>query len=266
MKLVLALALGFTLAGNGQTVRKPFEARSLSTVSLANNALRTTNVTFEVIRDRLLLRTTTSSMVILDEAGSQATTKLEAWPLGTSLALKPLYTIQASGTGGHTVDGALFVIDRGLEDVEWWSVYQLRTGRHLFDTYVPLVGFSISRETLERRYLGLEIPPDDAKDARLKQPGVVGVVTYLSADSVKREALLTCDDPKQAQLLRSYADSTRTLSLTDEIPPNAFRIQISQNAPSPANPVAVTIGLAGDDLDLTHAVLPQGLHVALWKR
>ena len=117
--------------------------------------------------------------------------------------------------------GALFVIDRGLEEVEWWSVYQLGTGKHLFDTYVPLGGFSISREMFERRYLGLEIPPDDANDARLKQPNLAGVVTYASADGLKREALLTCDDAKQAQLLRSYVDSTRTVSLIEGPPPHA---------------------------------------------
>ena len=52
--------------------------------------------------------------------------------------------------------------DRGLEEVAWWSVYRLGTGQHLFDTYVPVVSFSISREIMELRYVGLEVPPDDA--------------------------------------------------------------------------------------------------------
>ena len=278
MRLTAAIVLGAAIL-SGQAPRKPFQAQSSSTISLANKSgsdtLEITNVTYEVVStfvpgrpkdERLLLRKTVSSKVVLDEMGSKSTTKLEAWPLGASLSQKPLYTLQASGTDGHAVDGTLFVIDRGLEDVEWWSVYQLGTGRHLFDTYVPPIGFSISREVFERRYLGLEIPPDDSPDQRLKRPNVVGVISYASAEGLKHEALVTCDDPKQAQLLRSYADSTRTLSLTEELPPHAFKILISQNAPSPANTVALTIPFASDDLDLAHAILPKGLHVARWKR
>ncbi len=278
MRWMTALLLA-TAVLSGQTARKPFQAQSSSTVSLSNqqgsDVLEITNVGYEVIStfvpgrpkdERLLLRKTVSSKVVLDEPGSQATTRLEAWPLGTSLSQKPLYTIQASGTGGHTVDGTLFVVDRGLEEVEWWSVYQIGTGKHLFDTYVPLVAFSISREVFERRYLGLEIPPNNATDSRLKQPNVVGVVTYASADGLIQQALLTCDDPTQAQTLRSFADSTRTLRLTDEIPPRAFKILISQNAPAPTNTLTVTIPLAQDDLDLARAVLPKGLHLARWKR
>jgi|HubBroStandDraft_6_1064221.scaffolds.fasta_scaffold55818_2 hypothetical protein len=262
MRLTVAWLVGATILS-----AQPFQAKSLSSISVAGNKVEIVNVAYEVVTmQRLLLRKTTSSKVVLDEPGTVATTKLEAWPLGTSLTRKPLFTIQASGTDGRTVEGSLFVIDRGLEEVQWWSVYQLRTGRHLFDTYVPLVGFSISRETVDLRYLGLEIPPDDSPDPRLKQKNVVGVVTYASANGVLHEALLACDDAKQAQLLRSYADSTRSLALTDEIPPRAFKILISQNAPSPANTIILTIPFAADDLDLAHAKLPAGLHLTRWKQ
>src|ERR1039457_6099956 len=91
-------------------------------------------------------------------------------------------------------------------------IYKLGSGQHLFDTYVPLLSFSISRETVTTRYVGLEVPPDDTGDMRLKQPNVVAVLTYASEDRLIREALVTCDDPKQAQLLRSYADTTRAVS------------------------------------------------------
>jgi hypothetical protein len=274
-----ALALLCVLAASGQTARKPFQARASSTISLANKAgsdtLEITNVSYEVIStfvtgrpkdEQLLLRTTTSSKVVLDQPGAEATTTLETWPLGASLSQKPLYTIRASGSGGRTVDGELFVIDRGLEDVEWWSVYQLGSGQHLFDTYVPLIGFSISREVFDRRYIGLEIPPDDSSDRRLKQPNVVGVVTYASAAGKKQEALLTCDDAKQAQALRSYADATRSMSLLEGPPVRGFRIAISQNAPSAPNTITLTVPIAGDDLDVAHAVLPKGLHLARWTR
>ena len=152
---------------------------------------------------------------------------------------------------------SLLAVSRGLEETEWWSVYKLGSGQHLFDTYVPLLSFSISRETVTTRYVGLEVPPDDTKDARLKQPNVVGVLIYASEDRLIREALVACDDPKRAQLLRSYADTTRTLSYVD----GALKLSFSQNYPSPPNPVDLRIPLHHDDLDLKHAQLPPRMHV-----
>jgi hypothetical protein len=66
--------------------------------------------------------------------------------------------------------------------------------------------------------------------------------------------------------LRSYADSTRTVSLVEGAPPKGIRVFITQNAPAPANPVSLTIPFAADDLDVEHAQLPAGLHLARWKR
>jgi len=96
--------------------------------------------------DRLLLRKTISSKQVLGDIGMEATVTLDAWRLGDDPRHKPLYTLNTSGEGGNTKDTALFVVSRGLEEVEWRPVYKLGSGQHLFDTYVPLVGFSISRE------------------------------------------------------------------------------------------------------------------------
>jgi 2-phospho-L-lactate guanylyltransferase (CobY/MobA/RfbA family) len=92
---------------------------------------------------------------------------------------------------------------------------------------------------------------------------VVAVLTYASAERVIREALITCDDAKQAQLLRSYADSERTVTRE---PSGAIKISISQSYPSPPNTIAITIPVAKDDLDVTHAQAPARIHVAAWKR
>jgi hypothetical protein len=166
----------------------------------------------------------------------------------------------------------------GLEDTEWWSVNKLGTGEHLFDTYVPLLNFSISREVQEMRYVGLEVPADDAKDKRLRDPHVVAVLSYASRDKVIREALLTADDPKQAQMLRSYDDATRKLTEVEREsgaaiaakrapePARSLRLIISQNPPGPPNAITITIPILKDDLDLAHAQLPLKLHVAAWKR
>ena len=219
-------------------------------------------------RRRLLLRHTVHSKEVLGDIGQEATVTLEAWPFGHDPRQKPLYTLTVPGADGHTEDNALFVVSRGLEEIAWWSAYKLGSGQHLFDSYVPLVSFSIARDTVTTRYAGLDVPPDDAKDARLKQPNVVAVLTYASEDRVIREALLTCDDPRKAALLRSFADTTRTLSLVEDVsqPTRTLKLYFSDDYPSPPNPIELRIPVRNDDLDLAHAQLPPRLHLTAWKR
>jgi hypothetical protein len=167
--------------------------------------------------ERFVLRKRTKTKQVVDEIGIEATTTVEAWPLGIDPAQKPLYAVTTAGTDPKVINHDLIAISRGLDEIDWWSVYKLGNGEHLFDTYVPLLQFSISRNFQVLRYVGLEVPPDDASDARLKAPNVVGVVTYASGERVIREALVTCDDPKLSQLLRSFADATRSISLSEGI-------------------------------------------------
>jgi hypothetical protein len=215
--------------------------------------------------ERLLLRTTTRTKQVVDEIGTEASTTVEAWPLGVDPKQKPLYTLKAEGVDCKTVDGSLLVILRGLEDTEWWSVYKLGTGERLFDTYVPLLGFSIRRDIQTMRYAAFENPPDDSADPRLKEPHVVGVLTYASAEHVLREALITSDDPKQAEILRSFADASRSVTLV-ETPARALKISISQNYPSAPATITLSVPIVRDDLDLAHAQSPAHLHIASWKR
>src|ERR1039457_6669414 len=98
--------------------------------------------------ERLLLRKTTHSKQVLGDIGLDATVTLEAWRLGEDPRQKPLYTLTVAGEDARTIDNALLAVSRGLEETEWWSVYKLGSGQHLFDTYVPLLSFSISRETV----------------------------------------------------------------------------------------------------------------------
>ena len=84
------------------------------------------------------------------------------WKHGRSavdLKQKPLYSLKVEGVEPKPVGSELLSISRGLEEVQWWSVYKMASGQHLFDTYVPLVSFSISREIQTMRYAGLEVPP-----------------------------------------------------------------------------------------------------------
>ena len=260
---------------------KPVQAQSPSEISYSPGAdgsetVEIRNVSYEITgtevpgrpRDeRLLLRKTIHSKQTLGDIGSEGTVTLDAWRLGDDVRQKPLYTVAVNGSDGHVAENALVVVSRGLEEVEWWSLYKLGSGQHLLDTYVPPISFSISRETMVTRYVGLEVPADDTADARLKQPNVVGVLSYASAGRVIREALLTCDDPKRAQLLRSFADVTRTVSFEEgQAAARTLRVRFSENYPSPPNPVEAVIPVAGDDLDLAHARLPARMHVAAWRR
>ena len=253
---------------------KPFQSQTPAGVvySVSKDGIETvesTNVAYQVANHQhstlLLLRTTTHTKEAVNEIGMEAATTVEAWPVGVDLKQKPVYTLKTDGMDCRIVDDALLVILRGVEEVPWWSIYQLETGQRLFDTYVPVVGFSIRRDIETMRYAGYENPGDDVVDSRLKEPHVVGVLTYASADKVLREALITSDDPKQATSLRSFADASRTLTLV-ESPGRALRLAISQNYPSPPAAVTMTVPIVKDDLDLAHAQLPAHLHIAAWNR
>ena len=267
-------------AQSSSTFSSKTEADGSQTVEIRNLSYEVTgtNVPGRPRDERLLLRKTTHSKQTLDDIGVDAKVTIEAWRFGDDPRQKPLYTINTTGTDGHTMDSAIFIASRGLEEVEWWSVYKLGTGQHLFDTYVPLVSFSISREILTTRYVGLEVPPDDAKDARLKQKNVVAVLSYASEDRVLREVLLTCDDAERAALLRSYDDMTRMLSMVEgppaapaakgksSEPSRTLKLSFSENYPSAANTQDVLIPVRGDDLDLAHAQLPARMHAVVWRR
>jgi hypothetical protein len=236
------------------------------TVKGDEKTVEITNVSYELAGSDLVLRKTTKSKQVIGDIDLEATTTTEAWKLGTDLKQKPLYSVTVEGTESRTVENEIFVVSRGLEEVEWWSIYRLADGTHLFDTYVPLLKFSTSRKEMILRYAGLEIPPDDSKDARFNDRHVVGVLTYASEEKVIREALITCDDPKLAVLLRSYADETRALTQTGAVKSQMLRIAFSQSFPAAPATIAVVVPIVGDDLDLAHATLPPRMHIAAWKR
>src|SRR5262249_19238545 len=100
--------------------------------------------------DRLVLRKTVHTLYPVGDIGMEAKTTVEALPLGVNLKQPPLYSTSVEGTEPRTVNNDLVVIMRGAEDEESsWSVYQLGSGKLLFDTDIPLVQVSIARETLK---------------------------------------------------------------------------------------------------------------------
>jgi hypothetical protein len=60
---------------------------------------------------------------VVDEIGMDASTTIEAWPLGVDLRQKPLYSLTVPGFDPVARNSDLIVISRGVEEVEWWSVY-----------------------------------------------------------------------------------------------------------------------------------------------
>jgi hypothetical protein len=277
---ITLLSAAFAISAHAQqpppvAPAKPLGVQSTSTYSQTEKNGQTTveirNVTYHIsgqgvpgrpAEERLLLRKSTRDRQVLDEIGKLATVTMEAWPLGADPRQKPLYSATITGDDAQVVENAVWVVSRGVEDVQWWSVLKLGTAQRLFDTYVQLLHFSISRETVTERYVGLEVPPDDTRDARLKDPHVVAVLEYASEDQVIREALITCDDPQRARLLRSYEEETRELAGT----PQGLTISFSLNYPSPPDITTVTVPILKDDLDLARAKFPSGLHIAAWKR
>jgi hypothetical protein len=277
-RLLAPFCLAVALAA--QPTPKPFQAQSASSISLtvANKdepTLKIANTVYEMAGGgipglpagkRLVLRKTTRSTEVIGDMDIESAITVEAWPFGADLKQKPLYSLTVSGTRCDTIDSDLLVVSRGLAEVEWWSAYRLGTGARLFDTYVPLVKFSISRDTVTTRYVGLEVPEDDAADARLKEPHVVAVLTYASAERVMREVLVTASDPKQAAQLRSFADEAREVTLTGHAPALGLKLSFSQSYPAAPQTVTVTIPIVHDDLNIAHAQVPAGIHLAAWKR
>ncbi len=223
------------------------------TVKGDEKTVEITNVNYQItgVGDIVLLRSTTKSKQVLGDMGGEASTTVEAWKVGVDIKTKPIYSVTARGTETRVTEGEIFSIQRGVEETEWWSVYRVANGAHLFDTHVPIVNFSTKRDTLTMRYVGLDVPEDPVKDAHL-----VGTIHYASADKVIRSAVITCDDPQQAMQMRSYADETRTLTGGKEL-----RITFDPSYPAPTATIAIVIPIANDNLDLAHAQLPAKIHL-----
>lgn len=262
-----------------QPAGKSFRSQATSSIAYRvdkdQEIVETTNIAWQVTgtdipgrpkSERLVLRITATETQTLGDIGSEAKVTVDAWPMGADLQSKALYSVTQIGLEAHTLESALLQVARGTEEVEWWSVHQLGTGKHLFDTYVPPVNFSTSREFFISRYGALDVPPDDAPDTRLHEPHIVAVLVYASTEKVIREALITADDVKRARELRSYADTRRTLTLRDSpsLPP-VLRIRFVSND-KVEKETLLEIPVAKDDLDFAAAKIPAGLHVRTWKR
>ena len=212
-------------------------AQSTSSLTVAGKqgeeAVVIRNITYELAA-KTVLRKTEQTRQVLGDKGMEASTLIEAWPLGVDRKEKPKYSIKVNGVDARALNYDLLIVTRGLEDTQWWSLYRLADGKPLFDTYVRPVHIP---DTLT--YAGYDVPADG--DPRLKNPKLVGVIHLAGAEGTPRRIEIHANDAKRAMVLRSFADVTPSLEFNyskkvlvltiRDAQPDA-RIEIPLNAPA----------------------------------
>src|SRR5271154_1922706 len=108
--------VGVLVLTAGLAQQTGFRAQSASTITYGvkdqSATVEITNVSYEIVGQRLVLRKTSRTKQVVDEIGMEASTTVEAWPLGVDPRQKPLYALKAAGVDARTVDGSLLVILR----------------------------------------------------------------------------------------------------------------------------------------------------------
>ena len=191
------------------------------------------NVSYELAAKTVLRKTEQTRQVIGDK-GMEASTLIEAWPLGVDRKEKPKYTIKVEGVDARSLNYDLLIVTRGLEDTQWWSLYRLADGKPLFNTFVRPIHIP---DTMT--YAGYDVPADG--DPRLKNPKLIGVIHLAGAEGTPRRIEIHANDAKRALVLRSFADVTPSLEFNytkkvlvltiRDAQPDA-RIEIPLNAPA----------------------------------
>lgn len=223
--LALALGSGLHLAAQPSSL-------SLSGKQ-GEEAVEIRNVTYE-LAGKIVLRKTEQTRQVIGDKGMEASSLIEAWPLGVDRKQKPKYSLKVDGVDARSLSNELLIVTRGLEDTEWWSLYRLSDGQPLFDTFVRPVRIPDSS-----LYAGLDVPADG--DPRLKNPKLIGIVTLAGAADAPRRIEIHANDAKRAVILRSYADVTpsmefnytrKVLVLTLRNAQPDARIEIPLNGPA----------------------------------
>ena len=210
------------------------DASSLTvTGKQGEEAVQIRNISYELAA-KTVLRKTEQTRQVLGDKGMEASTLIEAWPLGVDRKEKPKYTVKVEGVDARSLDNELLIVTRGLEDTQWWSLYRLADGQPLFNTFVrPL------RIPDTNLFAGYDVPEDG--DPRLKNPKLIGVIHFAAAEGTPRRVELHANDAKRARTLRSLADVTpsmefnyakKVLVLTLRNGEPDARIEIPLNAPA----------------------------------
>ena len=65
--------------------------------------------------------------------------------------------------------------------------------------------------------------------------------------------------------MRSLADETQEVALI-ETPARRLKVAFSHNYPAAPATLEASIPVSKDDLDISHAQVPAGMHIAAWRR
>lgn len=187
------------------------------------------------------LRRTETVERVPDEKGMTALTVLDVWLPGQSRKGKPAHSFRVEGFDGAPLGDGLYVVARGTEDVEWWSVHRLRDGAEIYATHVRPIA------TGGGRFAGFEVPEDG--DPRLKQdPLLFGIVVETGVEGPIRRDPLRARDAAHATRLRSYWDAQRKMSVTEG--GRTVEIRISGGEPDATIRIPLTSGGLGRCCDI----------------
>ena len=280
----VALSLGTLIASPpARSAEEPAPQRSVtSTVHVAEEngavSVRTVNRSFELAGpglkgraadEHLLLEKTIETAEVLGDKGMEGRVSVAAWPLDEARDKSPpLYTIAATGSAGAVQDGDLFVIERGLDEIPWQTVYALSDGSRLFDaTSLWLRGASGGLWD-ERRYVALAQVFDDADDAALRGETSVALLTLAARDRILSQVLIKAADPERARFLRSVWDQQVILSwlggpeakpLPGGASPDPLVDSLSVLISFKPDGAALKVPLLDTSFDSAKAILPSGL-------
>lgn len=190
---------------------------------------------------RLLLRLEVSNADVFASRPGEGRVRLDAWPLdGVEDVRGPaLYTVVAPGRGATLNDDGTLVVEHGGRR----GVYALSGGQWLYDWEAPPATFTAEGE--RRRVVALASVEEDMPVR------TIAVLTLATAQSVLKRVMIVADDPTRARLLRSSMAMIRPVPRMDD----ATRRTIDLSLPSGTMRIPVN----GDDLDIAHAQVPQGL-------
>ncbi len=236
--LIVLVGMGANRVGAGEPTHST-SAQSSASIEVEGNVVTVhrTNRMFELAgpdiegrnaNDRLLLRKEIETTEVIGDKGMDGRVNVWAWTLGVDVNVTaPLYVISASGLEGRVTDNDVYVIERGLDEIEWQSVFSLADGDKLFDATVPWLLATNGGAWNERHYLALAQVFEDADDAALRRDDAIALLTYASRTRVLNQVLIRADKADRARLLRSVWDQTIKFSWSGK----------SEETPSPDGPV-----------------------------
>lgn len=192
---------------------------------------------------RMLLRLEVTNADVFSSRPGEGRVRLDAWPLDSvhDVSGPAMYTVVAPGRAATVSEDGTMTVEHGSRR----SVYALAGGQWLYDWESLPATYATEGE--RRRVVALAAVEEDMPQR------AIAVLTLASAQAVLKRVLIVADDPTRARLLRSSISMIRPVPRFEDA--NRRTIDLSLPAGTMRIPVA------GDDLDLNAAQVPQGLRL-----